>query len=79
MLNATLEIESECAETILQSLKPETGRDLPRSKVSLSGNGKKAVVNITANDVSAMRAALNSCLGCIKVTEEISKVVKVKK
>lgn len=77
MLSARLRIESPDAEAILSSLKPEAGRELPRTHVEVSGSGTSALVSIDANDTTAMRAALNSYLGCIRITEEISKITKV--
>lgn len=79
MLHATLRINSADADAILKSLKPETGRELPRTRVRVSGEGEETVIEIEADDTSAMRAALNSYLGCIKVTEDIGKMVKVKR
>ena len=79
MLHATLRAKSADADAILKSLKPEAGRELPRTRVKVSGNGDETVIEIEANDTSAMRAALNSYLGCIKVTEDIGKIVKVNK
>lgn len=77
MLSAELRIESPYAEAILSSLRPEAGRELPRTHVSVSGSGNTASVSIEAKDTTAMRAALNSYLGCIRITEEISKIAKV--
>ena len=77
MLSANLKIVSANAETIISSLKPETCRELPRTHVEISGSGNEAYIRITAHDATAMRAALNSYLGCISITEDISRIAKV--
>lgn len=76
MLSAQLRISSPDTETILSSLRPEAGRELPRTHVEISGNGDFGCVRIEAADTTAMRAALNSYLGCIRITEEISKITR---
>jgi len=68
MLNATLRVVSVDAETIISSLNPESGRELPRTHIELFREGDAATVRISATDTSAMRAALNSYLECIKIT-----------
>lgn len=76
MLNATLRIVSAKAETITSSLRPEAGRELPRTRISVRGNADEAIVEISATDTSAMRAALNSYLECIRITEDIEKITR---
>lgn len=76
MISAELRIDSADAETILSSLRPETGRELPRTHVETSGSGNTAVISIRSTDTTAMRAALNSYLGCIRITEEIRKITR---
>jgi KEOPS complex subunit Pcc1 len=79
MLSATLRIDSPDSGTILQSLRPEAGRELPRTHIRVNGTADSVTVSIEANDATAMRAALNSYLGCIRITEEISRIAKVSK
>ena len=74
MLNAVLRIETDDAETIVSALKPEMGRELPRIQVSMDCDGKNVTITFDATDTSAMRAALNSYLGCIKITEDIEQI-----
>jgi KEOPS complex subunit Pcc1 len=38
--------------------------------------GDEAVMTIEAADTSAMRAALNSFLECVMITEDIDKITK---
>ncbi|MDR0791460.1 MAG: hypothetical protein LBE47_02860 [Methanomassiliicoccaceae archaeon] len=59
------------AEVILSTLSPEIGRELPRTESDISRDGDTAIIKVTAKDPSAMRAALNSYLGWIRITENI--------
>ena len=77
MLTAVLTIESQDAGTVSASLRPEAGRELPRTHVEVSCSDGTVLVSIDAKDTTAMRAALNSYLGCIRITEDISKITKV--
>ena len=52
------------------------GRELPRTRVSVTGRAGETLVEITASDTSAMRAALNSYLECIRITEDIERITK---
>jgi len=74
MLSAVLRIESPDPGMILETLGPEAGRELPRTKVSVGGDGGSVTVSFEAADSTALRAALNSYLGFIKITEDISKI-----
>lgn len=74
MLNAVLTIESPHAEVITASLGPEAGRELPRTVVEITESEGCAEIRIEASDLTAMRAALNSYLGCIKITEDINQI-----
>ena len=79
MLSARLKVDSPDAGAIASSLMPEAGRDLPRTTVVVERSGDSVLVSIDAKDTTAMRAALNSYLGCIRITEDISKITKVNK
>jgi KEOPS complex subunit Pcc1 len=74
MLSAVVNIESADADTVLASLRPETGRELPRTHVEVRSGEGTVTLDIRAADASAMRAALNSYLECIRITEEIQKI-----
>lgn len=77
MLSARLRIDSPDAGAIASALGPEAGRELPRTRVAVSLSGGSALVSIDADDTTAMRAALNSYLGCIRITQDISRIAKV--
>ncbi|MGI5964425.1 MAG: KEOPS complex subunit Pcc1 [Candidatus Methanomethylophilaceae archaeon] len=72
MLNAVLEIGDESAAA---SVGPDL-TDQPRTRTSVRIGEGKTVIEITAADTSAMRAALNSCLECISITEDIGKITR---
>ncbi len=75
MLNAELRIETPAAGMVSDALRPEASRDLPRTHVTIEDTDDGLVtVRIEAADTSAMRAALNSYLGCIKITEDINRI-----
>ncbi|MBP6020983.1 MAG: hypothetical protein KA502_00115 [Candidatus Methanomethylophilaceae archaeon] len=76
MLSATLRIVTADAETVASAIEPEAGRELPRTRVSVTGRAGETLVEITASDTSAMRAALNSYLECIRITEDIERITK---
>ncbi|MFA6805596.1 MAG: KEOPS complex subunit Pcc1 [Candidatus Methanomethylophilaceae archaeon] len=76
MLSAKIRVVSDCSETVLSALGPESGRILPRTKVTLHNEDGNAVIDITASDTSAMRAALNSYLECIRITEDIGNITR---
>jgi len=76
MLTAVLTIESQDAGTVSASLRPEAGRELPRTHVTIEDGDGPVTIRIEAADTSAMRAALNSYLGCIKITEDIDRITR---
>ncbi len=75
MLTAVLKIGSGNAGSIVASVGPEM-KDLPRTSVSIRSEGGSAIVEIEAADVSAMRAALNSYLESISITEDIEDIIR---
>lgn len=79
MLSAEIKIVSDESDAIISSLKPEAARELPRTRVNVGKDGKNGIVRIVAEDTTAMRAALNSYLGCIRIAENVGKITKVNK
>ena len=77
MLSARLRIDSPDAGAIASSLMPESGRELPRTHVDITCSEGTVLISVDSKDSTAMRAALNSYLGCIRITEDISKITKV--
>ncbi len=78
MLKATLRISGSIAEAAVPSMGPETGRELSRTVSSISLENGEAVIEVIAEDASAMRAALNSHLECIRVVEDIESLAVMK-
>lgn len=78
MLCATIRVDGTVAESTVPAIEPETGREIPRTKVSVGYDGDVAVIDIQASDTTAMRAALNSYLECIRIVEDIDKLAKVR-
>jgi KEOPS complex subunit Pcc1 len=70
MLSATLTVTDD-AKIVLSTLSPETGRELPRTDTNIILDGDTVTIRVNAKDASAMRAALNSYLGWIRITEDI--------
>lgn len=75
MISATVKISNVIAGVSVVSISPDTKRELPRTKTSIEYDGSNAIIQIVASDTSAMRAALNSYLECIKVVEDINNLV----
>lgn len=73
MLSAALTVEGD-ADVILSTLSPEIGRELPRTDTNIILENDTVTIRVSAKDVSAMRAALNSYLGWIRITEDIKKM-----
>jgi KEOPS complex subunit Pcc1 len=76
MYTAEIRISSDDAASVVSALGPEAGRELPRTKACVRMENMTGVIDLTAADASAMRAALNSYLECIRITEDISKITR---
>lgn len=76
MPTAVLRVRSEDAATVVAAISPEARRDLLRTRISVRLEDGAAVISIDAADTSAMRAALNSYLECIMITENIDHITK---
>jgi KEOPS complex subunit Pcc1 len=72
MLSAVLTVAGN--DIVLATLSPEIGRELPRTETDIFRNGNTVTITVSAKDASAMRAALNSYLGWIRITEDIRKM-----
>lgn len=78
MLSASLSMSGPAADAAAGSIRPESGRELPRTRSDVSFENGELVVKITASDTSAMRAALNSYLECIVVVQNVQHIAGVK-
>jgi len=62
MPRATIRIEGTEAAILRKALSPEAGREIPGTRVRVTGRGKTLTLDIEADDTGALRAALNSYL-----------------
>ena len=78
--SATISIKKSeaSADVVARSLHPETKRDIPRSEVKIKEDETFVCIEITAKDTSSLRAALNSYLRWMKITEDTYWEIKVK-
>jgi len=76
MFAAEIRIVSDDASGIIAALGPEAGRELPRTRTRVRYEEGIGVIELAASDASAMRAALNSYLECIKITEDIGRITR---
>jgi tRNA threonylcarbamoyladenosine modification (KEOPS) complex Pcc1 subunit len=58
------------ADRLLRALQPEAAREVPRARARLAREGEREIVlDIEAADTGALRAAVNTYLGWISLTE----------
>lgn len=76
MPTAVINIRSEDRANIASALGPEVRRDLMRTHSEVTSEDGTTVLRIDASDTSAMRAAINSYLECIAVTEKIDRITR---
>ena len=62
MRRATITLAGPEARVVYGALRPETGRDVPKARVSLRAIRDRVTLTIDADDTSALRAAVNSYL-----------------
>jgi KEOPS complex subunit Pcc1 len=66
----TLKKEDSFANIVVKSLHPETTRDIPRFHVNIKEDANTIYIEIEAEDISSLRAALNSYLRWMKLTQD---------
>ena len=76
MQRATITLEGPDAPVVYEALRPETGRDVPRARVSMRAARNRLTLMIDAEDTSALRAAVNSYLRCADVAARVRREVK---
>ena len=64
------------ADIVAKALSPEAGRDVPRTSVEVRSGPHGATLTIEADDVAAMRAALNSYLRWADVAAKVAREVQ---
>ncbi len=70
-MQARITFQGKGASVVRGSLAPEAGREIPRSQVRVVGDGDTVELLIDAEDVSALRAALNSYLRWVQVALDV--------
>lgn len=76
MRKAEIVLSGENAELVEKVLSPESGREIPRTKVSIENRGEKTILVIETEDTSALRAALNSYIRWGALASAINDEVK---
>ncbi len=76
MQRATIVLEGPEAPVVRKALSPEAGRDIPQARVSVTGSGRRATLRIDADDLGALRAAVNSYLRWADVAARVRREVK---
>jgi KEOPS complex subunit Pcc1 len=62
-------------KAIWGALFPEVGREIPRTRIKMIPGDGEIVLDVEASDIGALRAALNSYLRWIRISEEIGNMV----
>ena len=76
MMRAEIRLcESGLSEFLSRTLKPETEREIPRTEVGVDIQGDDLVISIAAEDVNALRAALNSYVRWLKLALDTEKTL----
>ncbi len=70
---AELRVRTERPEVLSGALSPELAERIPRTKVAVKTQKGEVVVEIVADDQTALRAALNSYIRWTNVAEETAK------
>lgn len=78
MLRAVIRMDGAAAQAAAESIGPESGRELPRTRTEVSASEDGLTVRIEAEDSSAMRAAINSYLECIAVVQSVERIAEVR-
>ena len=75
----TIQKQGNIADVVAKSLLPEMDRNIPRTKVNLKEDKNKIQIEIQAQDVNALRAAINSYLRWMKVSMDTYEEIKIKR
>ncbi len=68
-----IEIESDNVKELYKALKVEERDAITHAEVSISE--KKLIITIKADEISDIRAAINSWLRLVKMCEEVCKIL----
>jgi tRNA threonylcarbamoyladenosine modification (KEOPS) complex Pcc1 subunit len=69
--------DAASAERLLRALSPEAAREVPRARARLTRPEPGTVrLEVTAQDTGALRAAVNTYLGWLALTERTEQVAR---
>lgn len=74
-MRAVVTVRGPEAGLVRRALAPEAGREIPRARVVVRGEGDLAEIVVEAEDTSALRAALNSYLRWAQVALDVRSAV----
>jgi KEOPS complex subunit Pcc1 len=75
MFRATLAVTSPFASNVARAIGPEAGREIPRTRAMVSASEGSMTLILDADDLSALRAALNSYIRWMSIAEKMSETV----
>jgi len=75
MFRATLAVTSPFASNVARAIGPEAGREIPRTRAEVRSSAGSMTLTLDADDLSALRAALNSYIRWMCVAEKMSETV----
>jgi KEOPS complex subunit Pcc1 len=75
MFRATLAVRSPYASQVAQAIGPEAGREMPRTRTDVRQTEGGVTLIMDADDLSALRAALNSYIRWMSIAEKMSETV----
>ena len=75
MRRATITLSGPDADVVYEALRPETGRDVPKARVSMHVVRNRLTLTIDAEDTGALRAAVNSYLRWADVAARVRREV----
>jgi KEOPS complex subunit Pcc1 len=75
MNRATLAVRSPYASNVAQAIGPEAGREIPRTRAEVRSSEGSMTLTLDADDLSALRAALNSYIRWMNIAENMSRTV----
>jgi len=70
---AELRFATDHPDVVVKALSPEMSERIPRTKVEVLGGEREVVIRIDADDLTSLRAALNSYIRWAHVAEETAK------
>ncbi len=71
---AEINFEVDDPDTVLKALLPEIEDELYKSKISLSRETDAINLNLQGNDLSSMRASLNTWIRLVNIALEMVRV-----